>query len=336
MASKVQKPEASVATGRAQLQAAWKNLRNAHVSRNEARWNLVRFLRSETTFAYLLLAPILLLVVTFLIIPILSSAFLSLTKFNLSRPEVGLQFVGLGNYSSLILNDPRFRDSLVRTIYFSGVATFLGVILGLGFAIVLSQPFRGRPFVRALIIIPWAVPAVINGVMWRFIYSWEFGGLNALFYSLGILHQYVAWLGDPLVALNLVILADLWKRLPFIVVIFMAALTSIPEELIDAAKIDGANPLRVFRHITLPLLRPTVVVLLVLITAWSMQSFDLIYAITKGGPSGGTRVLPYFAWVTIFDELRYGEGAAVGYFITILVTIIGILYIKFFYREIEY
>lgn len=289
----------------------------------------------DTLFGYSLMAPVLLLIVTFLLFPIISSALFSLTKFNLARPEEGMQFVGLRNFIAVMgRND--FRASLLRTVYYSTAMTFGGVTLGLGFALVLNQPFRGRRFVRPLIIIPWAVPAVINGVMWRFLYSWQVGGLNGVLYSLGILDHYIVWLGDPFRALNLVILADLWKRLPFVVVIFMAALTSIPEELIDSAKIDGADSLRMLRHITLPLLQPTMVVMLVLITAWSMQSFDLIYAVTQGGPAGATRVLPYYTFVTIFQALRYGEGAAVGYFITILIAIIGVSYIRLFYREIEY
>jgi multiple sugar transport system permease protein len=299
------------------------------------RWQAASRRLKDTLFGYALSAPVLLLIVTFLVLPIVSSAILSLTSFDLARPEQGMQFVGLRNYL-MILAGKDFRDSLIRTVYFSIVTTVLAIALGLAFALILNQSFRGRRVVRALIIIPWAVPAVINGVMWRFLYSWQVGGLNGVLYSLGIIDQYVAWLGDPFRALNLVIIADLWKRLPFVVVILLAALTSIPSELKDSAKIDGADSFLLFRHITLPLLQPTVVVLLVLITAWSMQSFDLIYAVTQGGPGGATRVLPYYTYVTIFSGLHYGEGAALGYFITILVAAVGVLYIKLFYREIEY
>lgn len=299
------------------------------------RLSLGRLHLHDMPLGYFLVAPVVLLIVVFLVFPIISSAFLSLTKFSLTRPEEGIQFVGLRNFITLV-GRADFQGSLLRTVYFSAVTTFGGIALGLGFALVLTQRFLGRRFIRPLVIVPWAVPAVINGVVWRFIYSWQVGGLNGVLYSLGIVDNYVAWLADPFRALNLVILADLWKRLPFIVVIFMAALTSIPEELIDSAKIDGADPLHVFRHITLPLLRPTIVVLLVLITAWSMQAFDLVYAVTRGGPGGATRVLPFYTFVTIFECLRYGEGAAIGYFITILITVIGVLYIKLFYREIEY
>jgi multiple sugar transport system permease protein len=298
-------------------------------------WRRTTRRAKDTIFGYSLMAPVLLLVVVFLVFPIVFSAVLSLTQFNLARPEAGIKFVGLHNYL-MVINRQDFRDSFVRTLYFSGMTTFWGIVLGLAFALVLNQPFLGRSVVRALIIVPWAVPAVINGVMWRFIYSWQGGALTDLVYSLGFTHRAIAWLSYPFLSLNLVILADLWKRLPFIVVIFMAALTSIPEELIDSARIDGANARRVFWNITLPLLRPSMVVLLVLCTAWSMQAFDLIYAVTQGGPAGATRVLPYYTFVTIFSGLRYGEGAAIGYFITIFIAIVGIAYVRLFYREVEY
>jgi len=289
----------------------------------------------DTAFGYALMSPVLLLAVVFLLFPILFSAVLSLTQFNMARPEAGIKFVGLQNFVTIV-NRQDFRDSLLRTLYFSGMTTFVGIGLGLAFALILNQAFRGRRIVRALIIVPWAVPAVINGVMWRFIYSWQGGGLAGLVYSLGLTDHAIAWLSYPFLALNLVILADLWKRLPFVVIIFVAALTSIPQELKDSARIDGAGSLRMFWHITLPLLRPSMVVLLVLTTAWSMQAFDLIYAVTQGGPSGATRVLPYYTFVTIFTGLRYGEGAAVGYLITLLIAVIGFLYIRLLYREVEY
>jgi ABC-type sugar transport system permease subunit len=141
---------------------------------------------------------------------------------------------------------------------------------------------------RMLALLPWAVPSVVNGIMWKWILNPSYGSLNGLLYSMGIIDQYIIWLGNPELALAMVVLADIWKETPFIMLLFLAALQTIPGDLYEAARVDGANRLQSFFQITLPLIRPTLFVAVALRTIWALKSFDLIYTLTAGGPSNGT------------------------------------------------
>ena len=291
--------------------------------------------QNKTAFAYFLLTPQVIILLVFMVFPILSSLAISFTGLDFARPKIGMPFVGLDNYIKAVTSK-NFLESIQRTIYFTGMSVSLTIIMGLGFASALTKPAPGVKFIRAIIIIPWAVPAVISGLMWRWIFNAQWGPLNGILMQLGIIDSYQSYLSRPFLALNVIVLANLWKQVPFAVLMCIAALSTIPEDLFEAAKVDGANPLQAFWSITLPLIMPSLAVLMVLSTAWSFFAFDLVYAITEGGPANATTILPYFAYLRIFKFLKFGEGAAIGYIITLVVLILGYLYMKLIYREVKY
>lgn len=291
--------------------------------------------REDLTLAAILLAPAMLIILVVTLYPFLSSLWISLHKWNLARPQEGRPFIGLQNYVDTI-KDPLFLDSLEVTLMFVVAAVTLEILLAIGIALMLNRPFRGQWLVRMLALLPWAIPSVVNGIMWKWILNPSYGSLNGLLYSLGIIDNYIIWLGDPKLALAMVVVADIWKETPFIMLLFLAALQTIPRDLYEAAKVDGSSPVQSFFYITLPLVRPTLFVAVALRTIWALKSFDLIYTLTAGGPSGGTTVVGYYTYLKSFVSLQLGRGAAVAYIMTIAVLILVILYQRALYREVRY
>lgn len=289
----------------------------------------------ELLLAGALLAPALLIMAFVTLYPLVSAFVISLRRWDLMRPEAGHPFVGFENYRFL-LGDPQFWQSVRVTVIFVVLAVSLEIILGLLIALMLNRPFRGRNLVRMLALLPWAVPSVVNGIMWKWILNPSYGALNGLLYSLGIIDQYVIWLGEPLRALLMVVVADVWKETPFIMLLFLAALQTIPSDLYEAARVDGATRLQQLFRITLPLIRPTLFVALALRTIWALKSFDLIYTLTAGGPSNGTSVIAHYTYLKSFVSLQLGRGAAVAYLMTAAVALLVILYQRALYREVEY
>ena len=222
------------------------------------------------------------------------------------------------------------------TLIFVIAAVTIEITLAIGIALLLNRPFRGRWLVRMLALLPWAIPSVVNGIMWKWILNPSYGSLNGLLYSLGIIDRYIVWLGSPDLALAMVTIADIWKETPFIMLLFLAALQTIPHELYEAARVDGSSPVQSFFHITLPLIRPTLFVAVALRTIWALKSFDLIYTLTAGGPSNGTAVLGYYTYVKSFVSLQLGRGAAVAYIMTFAVLLLVIFYQRALYREVKY
>jgi ABC-type sugar transport system permease subunit len=164
----------------------------------------------------------------------------SLHKWDLMRPQEGHPFAGLANYTA-ILADPIFWASVRVTLMFVSMAVILEISLGLAIALLLNRNFTGQGFIRLLALLPWAVPSIVNGIMWKWILNPSYGALNGFLYSLGLIDQYIIWLGSPFLALLMVVLADVWKETPFIMLLFLAALQTIPRDLYEAARVDGAN-----------------------------------------------------------------------------------------------
>ena len=199
------------------------------------------------------------------------------------------------------------------------MAVALEIALGVLIALMLNRDFPRRWFVRMLALLPWAIPPVVNGIIWKWMLNPRYGALNGLLLQLGIIKtpdDYIIWLGTPTLALLMVVLADVWKETPFIMLLFLAALQTIPRDLYEAARIDGAGPIRILFRITLPLIAPTLFVAVALRTIWALKSFDLIYSLTAGGPSNGTSVIAYYTYLESFVSLDLGRGAAAAYLLT--------------------
>ncbi len=285
-----------------------------------------RLFEREGFLSAVLLLPALAVILGVLIFPMLSSLGLSFTDLKLTNPKSGA-FIGLGNYREA-LRDPLFWASMGRTGVFAVSTVLIETSLGVLIAMLLDRKFVGRAFVRGLVILPWALPYVVNGIMWKWIFDANYGAFNALLTQLHVIGSYRIWLGEPSTAMVLVILANIWKETPVAVILVLAALQSIPEELYEAAAIDGAGVLRRFFRITMPLLKPIVVSLIVIKTIWALKEFDLIYIITKGGPANGTNIFSYYIYQNTFQFLNFGYGSALAYLLTILAIAMSAFYMK--------
>ena len=286
--------------------------------------------QQDARFAWLLIAPCLLVILGVNLWPIISTFFLSFfiapTGLNQTRT-----FVGLGNYLSL-LQASSFWETVSRTLYFTVISVSLELILGLLIAQLIHSKPWGWKFLRFSLIIPWAVPTIVNGAMWHWIYSGDFGALNGILLQLGLIKHYVAWLTLPNWAMNLIIVADLWHTVPFVALILQAAMATIPEELNEAAMMDGANAFQRFAFIRLPILRPAILVALIVRTVEAFRVFDIVYIITSGGPASKTITITYLTYLNSFSYGKQGTGAALSFIISIITIFLAIIYIRFLYR----
>lgn len=282
-------------------------------------------MRSETKYGYLLLLPSAALLAGIALFPIASVMALSLQK---RMPIFQIaEFVGFENYRFL-LRDPRFWNSLKNTLSFTAASVVLELLIGLGIALLFQGGLRGRGGIRALLLIPWAIPTVVAAKMWEWIYQPSFGVLNHL------IGNEINWLGDPAWALPAAILADVWKSTPFAVILFVAGLQVIPNDLYLAARIDGASPWQTFRSITLPLLKPVILIVLLFRTLDAFRVFDTIYVLTGGGPANTTETLSIYTYKVFFQILEFGYGATLAVATFLLVMIINLIYIHFFKRRV--
>lgn len=264
-------------------------------------------------------APSLALMCLVTVYPIFHVFWLSLQKKHLL---FGTQeFVGLANFTSLA-TDARFWNALKNTAYFAAASVSLELLLGLGIAILMDRAFRLKGLMRAVVLIPWAVPTVVSAKMWEWMYNTDFGILN---YIAG---EKVNWLGSTFWALNAAVFMDVWKTTPFVAIILMAGLQTIPQELYHAARVDGAGRWAVFRNITLPLLKPVILVALIFRTLDAFRIFDAIYVLTGGGPAQSTETLSIYAYKVLFQTLQFGYGSAIAVTVFLSVAIISTFYIR--------
>lgn len=281
---------------------------------------------SEQVFAYSILSPAALIVFGVVLIPLGATLLYSLQNIDLTAISSG-GFVGLKNYAEL-LTSPEFWESFGRTVYFAAVSIALELFLGMMIALLLNDGIRGQGFLRAIIILPWAIPTIVNGSMWKWIYHSQYGVLNALLTQTHLIEGYRSWLNTPDLAMNMVILADVWKMTPLVTIFFLASLQMINTAVYEAAVIDGAGRLKRFWYLTLPYLKPTILVLVVIRTMEAFKAFDIFYAITRGGPANGTMVLTYDAYLKAFNNLQFSKGATIAYTIAIIVALLVVIYVK--------
>lgn len=280
----------------------------------------------------LLVSPAMLAIFGVVLFPMLSSLWLSFQQHDLSRPQEDA-FIWFGNYVNL-LKDPRYLNSLQATFKFSLFSVVIELILGVAIALVLNQEFRGRGFVRGLMILPWAMPSIVNAAMWKWIYNADYGALNALLSQLHLIDQYQVWLSSPSTAMFLIILANVWKETPFTVILILAALQTIPDDLYEASRVDGATEWQSFLGITLPLIMPVLMVAGLLQFIWGFQTFELIFVVTGGGPFSSTEMTNLRVYATTFRSLRFGYGAAMAYLTSLIIFIPAVAYIRSAYRRV--
>jgi ABC-type sugar transport system permease subunit len=289
--------------------------------------------QQDARTAWLLLIPSLLVIAGVTLWPVISTFILSFFNAPTGINQVRT-FVGLDNYIGM-LKDQTFWETIGRTLYFTVVSVGLELAIGLAVAQLIHSHPLGWRFLRFGLIIPWAVPTIVNGAMWRWIYSADFGALNGLLLQLGLIKHYVAWLSLPQMAMNLVIIADLWHTMPFVALILQAALATLPEDLDEAAAVDGANAWQRFWKIRVPLLRPAILVALIVRTVDAFRVFDIVYIITSGGPAYKTLTITYLTYLNSFSFGKQGTGAALSFLISMVTIIMAFVYIRVLYRPEE-
>ncbi|WP_413736797.1 carbohydrate ABC transporter permease [Sodalis sp. RH21] len=286
----------------------------------------------ERRQAWVLLAPMLVMMFLLTAWPLARTLWLSFTDAALIDSGVMPAYIGFANYL-YALTDPDFLASLARTLYFTVVSVAVEGVLGVLVALLLNQHFYGRGVLRVLVILPWALPTIVNAMMWRLNFNPDYGSINALLTQTGLIDHYRSWLGSPDSAMNSVMIADIWKNYPLVTLLTLAALQSIPEDLYEAARIDGAGAWRRFRAITLPAILAPLGVALILRTIDAFKIFDIIYVMTRGGPVDSTKTLSFFVYQESFSYLRAGSGAAYAILMTILCGVLIAIYMLMLARR---
>ena len=293
--------------------------------------------RTRDVLPLLLNLPAVILLLAFIAYPIGISFWMSLHRYNLRRPDQ-VYFHGLENYTT-ILASSEFWNALWISLYFTFMAVLLVIVIAMAIALLLHESFRGRGVVRALLLIPWAIPGVVNGLMWVGLLG-DYGAFNAMLedsvaavnYLFGINIVYTG-MASPFVALNAAIGAHVWRSVPFACIIFLAAIQAIPTEQYRAARVDGATSWNRFRFITLPWLYHAVLVVAIFETMNGFRAFDLIYALTGGGPGDATHVIAWQTYKEAFARLDFGGANAYSYLITLITMTLAIIYIRLLYRR---
>ena len=282
---------------------------------------------AEVHLAYLLVVPALAAIAVVAFYPLLSDLWLSLHSKNLKFPARGEPFVGLQNYLALIQDD-RFWNALRNTTVIAGASVFAELVLGMLAALAMHRSFRGRGMVRAALLVPWAMTTVVTARMWDWIFNANYGVFNALLLNVRLIDAYRAWTATADSAIWAVIGADVWKTMPFMALLLLAGLQMIPADLYESARVDGAGPWLTFWRITLPLLRPSILVALLFRTLDAVRIFDLPFVLTGGGPGYATETLSIYAYRTLFTNLDFGYGATLSFGMFLVVMIVALFYVK--------
>ncbi|HUA42691.1 MAG TPA: sugar ABC transporter permease [Streptosporangiaceae bacterium] len=288
-------------------------------------------LARDRRFGYLLIAPLLIVLLVITAYPLFYNIWNSFHNVNYLLPPLG-GFAGFANYSKLF-TDNEFVPALLHTLGFTVVSVAIETVIGLSLAVALNKKFRGRGIVRAAIFIPWAVPTVVSAELWRTMFDPQQGFVNFLLTKLHLPLATTTWLDSTWTAWAAILIADAWRNTPFMAIVLLAGLQVIPSDIYEAAKIDGANAWQQFTRLTLPLLKPALMVALIFRTLQSFFIFDVVYIMTGGGPGTSTNVLAYLNYKAFFALFDYGYGGAVSVSLVIVALIIASVYVRVFRTE---
>lgn len=280
----------------------------------------------KRVFPYLLIAPGVVFVSVILIYPMVSgvlSSFYTQHPLNLANRH----FVGLEHFQKLF-SDAIFIKAFINTLIWTSCIVLGQYVFGLCVALLLNEELPGRGIYRSLILIPWIVPMIAAALTWKWIFAADYGVLNYVLKYTGLISQNIDWLGNPSFALGSVIAANIWKGIPFVAIVLLAGLQSIDRQMYEAASISGANAFQRFWYITLPSLKSVSLVILTLSTIWAFNQFDLIYLMTKGGPSNSTQIVPVYTYLNAFNFFRMNYAAAISTVGVIIMSVFVVLYLK--------
>ncbi len=294
----------------------------SQLSENKIR-SIKRYNSNDLVTAILFLSPVILFVSILIVFPVIGTGITSLYRDVSYLPK---SFLGLDNYKALIFS-PDFRASLVFTLIFTLFAVACETVLGLLFALLLNEEFRGRNVLRVVILIPWAIPTIVSAKVWKLIFEYSYGILNVIICGLGLSDEKINWLGTGVTSFWALLLAEVWKTTPFMILILLAGLQAIPRDLTMQARMDGAKPIRRLFTITLPLLRPVLLIALIFRTVDTLRIFDLVFVLTGGGPGGSTKTLSLLGY-EFFGNDRFGMGSAISMITFLIALAITLLYLK--------
>ncbi|HTK41034.1 MAG TPA: sugar ABC transporter permease [Gemmatimonadales bacterium] len=289
--------------------------------------------RQEARLAWWLVAPTLATILLVALFPLLWTFWESVHLHDLRMPWLGRPFIGAVNYAEA-LRDPRFWAALGHTAFFTAVSVTLELGLGLALALAMNRATRGRTVIRAAVLVPWAIPTVVSALLWRFIFDDQAGIVNAVLSGVGLIRQPIVWFIHPDLAWVPLIVSDVWKTTPFVALLLLAGLQNIDSSLYEAARIDGASSWQQFRHVTLPLLKPAMLVALVFRTLDSVRVFDLVYVLTGGGPGTSTEPIALYTFNSLLQNLRFGYGSALSVITFVVSFALALGYLRLLGRDL--
>jgi multiple sugar transport system permease protein len=279
--------------------------------------------------AYVFLTPAFVVFTVFTLFALAFVIYLTFHEWSIIAPEK--PFVGLQNYRDLV-EDERFRKSVVNTVYFTGGAVPLSMSIGLAIALLLNQPLRGRGVFRTVYYLPAITPFVVAAIIWKWLYNGDFGLFNYYLLKTNLIHEPLAWLSDQNLAMPSVIVMTVWTGVGFAMVVYLAGLQSIPEELYEASKVDGAGAWARFRHITLPGLLPSTVFIAVIQIIFLMQVFTQIFVMTRGGPIDRTTTVLFYVYETAFGFYEMGYASTIAFALFLMLLVFTALQLRMYRR----
>ena len=279
----------------------------------------------EARVGKVMAAPSLILIFALAIYPLLYTIFISFTELNMMTGET--QYKGLTNYIQAFTSG-EFWNSVWVTLLFTILSLVIQLPLGVLVALLLNQEFKGRWLLRSIVLVPWAVPTLVNSTLWNWIFNTQYGAANRLLMQFNLISEPIIWFDSPMKAMGVIVFADTWRMLPLYVLMMLASLQTIPQSQIEAAILDGAGAFSRFRNVILPLIKPMLLVVLVIRTMQALKVFDIIYMLTHGGPANGTMVISYYIYNQSFGFMHFSYGAALAIIVAVISTIITVLYVK--------
>jgi len=283
----------------------------------------------DAGIGYLFVLPLVVLVLLLIAYPLGSAVYLSLTEKYVGYPP---RFVGLKNYVELT-GDPVFRKVVWNSAVFTVASVTVKLMIGLLMALSLHQALFARRLVRGLLLLPWVVPTVITALAWHWMFDALRGFINVSLETLGLIGEPIAWLGQPATAMMAVVVVNIWRGFPFFGVSLLAGLQAIPADLYEAAAVDGASATQRFRHVTLPGLRPVIFVTTLISTIFTLNDFNIVYVMTRGGPGIATHILATYTYEVGFQALRWGRAVAVSMYLMPLVVVMIVVLARRLTRE---
>jgi multiple sugar transport system permease protein len=282
---------------------------------------------SEKVLAIVLILPSAFVMALVVGYPIAYSVYLSFFEKILTMPKPTPPFVGFQNYISVI-KDPAVLESLLLTFRYVFISTGISFLIGFGLALLLNRPLKGRPFIRSLFLITWLIPSTVTATVSRLLFSPQFGGINLVLNQLGIIDRMLDWYTSPDLALPALMAVNIWRSFPYMMVMLLAGLQTVPDELYDAAKVDGAGWFGNLRYVTLPSMRGIITIVTLISIIWNFQQFTTIYIPTKGGPSTATTTLTVHLYKTAFYAFDHGKASAMGTLWLIFLLLFSAAYLR--------